>query len=229
MIYLIGDTHGEIDHKKLNNEIVFKACGGEFPDYVIVLGDFGFIWKTQAGHPNEMYWLSWLESKPWITLFIDGNHENFERLNKLPEVSMFDSVVGQVSDRIFHLKRGNVYTIEDKKFFCMGGGLSIDKNERTPCITWWPDEIPSYQDFFNGMKNLDKHGYKVDYVLTHTCSYDIISKGFGNPDKYNDPTCLMLSSFQHILSFKKWFFGHMHDDITIDKKYICSYNIGHIV
>ncbi len=229
MIYIIGDTHGEIDHKKINNEVVLNACGGVFPDYVIILGDFGFIWNNDPLGKKEVYWLNWLQGKPWITLFVDGNHENHTRLNALPSVRMFGNEVGQVSDRIFHLKRGNIFTIENKTFFCMGGGMSIDKDERTPTVSWWMEEIPSYKEYFIAKINMKKYNNSVDYVLTHTCPYDILTENFDNTDKYSDPTCIMLSELRDNLSFKKWFFGHMHEDKCIGDKYICSYNIGHIL
>lgn len=38
-------------------------------------GDFGGVWN---GSPEENYWLDWLEDKPFTTLFISGNHENYD-------------------------------------------------------------------------------------------------------------------------------------------------------
>ena len=46
-------------------------------DFVIVCGDFGGIWKDDE---RERYWLNWLAQKPFTLLFVDGNHENFDRL-----------------------------------------------------------------------------------------------------------------------------------------------------
>ena len=31
----------------------------------------------------EKYWLDWLDKKPFTTLFIDGNHENHDRLDAM--------------------------------------------------------------------------------------------------------------------------------------------------
>ncbi len=228
MIYIIGDTHGEIDHAKLNTATVKKACDGVYPDYVIVLGDFGFIWDNNPDTPKEKYWLSWLEDKPWITLFIDGNHSNHTRLNALPNVNMFGSEVGQVSDKIFHLLRGHIYTIENKTFFCMGGAMSIDKEWRTPFVSWWPTEIPSYAEYKLGLDNLKKYDNKVDYVLTHTCPISIMREWFDDTDKYSDSTCIMLESYKESIEYKIWLFGHMHLDVKKDK-FIASYNVGHII
>lgn len=31
-----------------------------------------------------MWWRSWLNDRPFTTLFVDGNHENFDLLNAYP-------------------------------------------------------------------------------------------------------------------------------------------------
>ena len=49
-------------------------------DYVIIAGDFG-IWNDTK---QERYNLDWLEDKPFTTLFVDGNHSNFDRLYAMP-------------------------------------------------------------------------------------------------------------------------------------------------
>lgn len=76
MIYVTGDIHGEIDISKLNTQNFSQAKAG---DYLIVCGDFGLIWDMKPSRAEE-YWMKWLSEKPWITLFVDGNHENFDRL-----------------------------------------------------------------------------------------------------------------------------------------------------
>ena len=37
-------------------------------------------------------------------------------------------------------------------------------------LTWWPEELPSEEEMQNGIKNLEKHNWKVDYVITHCAS-----------------------------------------------------------
>lgn len=46
-------------------------------DYVIICGDFGGVWDEGK---METVLLDWLDSKSFTTLFVDGNHENFDRL-----------------------------------------------------------------------------------------------------------------------------------------------------
>ena len=43
-------------------------------DYVIICGDFGY-WDESK---EQKYWLKWLDGKPFTTLWVDGNHENYD-------------------------------------------------------------------------------------------------------------------------------------------------------
>ena len=47
-------------------------------DYIIICGDHGDVW---AGEQADDHHLNWLEDKPFTTLFVDGNHENFDLLS----------------------------------------------------------------------------------------------------------------------------------------------------
>ena len=73
MIYITGDTHGEIDIGKLSSKNFPQGNSLTKDDYIIILGDFGFIWKNESDKTEE-YWMKWFKNKPWTTLFIDGNH-----------------------------------------------------------------------------------------------------------------------------------------------------------
>jgi predicted phosphodiesterase len=45
MMYITGDTHGEIDIQKLNGTQFKEQKNMVKQDYVIIAGDFGFVWK----------------------------------------------------------------------------------------------------------------------------------------------------------------------------------------
>ena len=135
MIYTFGDTHGNHDIGKLfNGGIEFKEN-----DYIIICGDFGVIWNDEKDI-REITLESTLNSLPCEVLFVDGNHENFNRIYALPQVQKFDSIVGQYSKNVFHLKRGHIYNIDNMNFLTMGGALSIDKQWRVEGISWWRQE-----------------------------------------------------------------------------------------
>lgn len=233
MIVITGDTHGSIDIKKLNSDNFPKGKELTRDDYVIILGDFGLLWRNKPDE-TEKYWTKWYNEKPWTTLFIDGNHENFKRINELPLIDKFGAKVGQVSDNIFHLRRGQVYDINDTIIFTMGGAESIDKQSRIIDISWWPEELPNYAELQDGIDNLARHDNHVDFILTHTCSTSIFEKlskivrqGSDAYYKYDLEVGLRkyFDEINNKIQFQDWFFGHFHEDVPgIDGRYHAVYN-----
>lgn len=226
MIYITGDTHGEIDIGKLNSKNFPQGNSLTKDDYMIILGDFGFIWKNESDKTEE-YWMKWFKNKPWTTLFIDGNHENFTRLNNYP-VSIWNSgKVHEINDSVIHLMRGQVFNIDNKSIFTFGGAESHDKEYRLDGISWWKEEIPNYKEVQEALNNLEKVNNKVDIILTHTCthtfSYELVQ------EISKDPTENMLDEFYSIVDYDKWFFGHWHVDKEFDDRHVCLYNEKYIL
>lgn len=172
--------------------------------------------------------MDWLENKPWTTLFVDGNHENFDMLEAMPVEEWNGGKIHRVRPSVIHLMRGQVFTIRGKKIFTMGGATSIDRAQRTQGISWWPQEIPSVAEFEEGLVNLDKHGWKVDYVITHTCSiraFDELSKYMiGRIYKIPRAVEEYLDTIEDKLDYKHWYFGHYHDDGNFDDKHTVVYH-----
>lgn len=244
-IFLAGDFHGETDTRATLSSMTFrqqKELTKE--DYLIQLGDFGLVWDNYYSSVTEQTLVDWLSAKPFTTIVVLGNHENYDRILMLPEVEMFGGTVWKYTDSIFILQRGKIYTIAGKTFFTMGGALSIDKHMRTEGRSWWKQEIPSHEEFDRGLQALDDCGYKVDYVITHTLPnrlitqymnsqrdkyfrqmgspegwYDRIADQFVDEDAYNDKKddvaqYLEVVFFEYKLQFKKHFAGHFHDNWT---------------
>jgi hypothetical protein len=229
MIVLTGDLHGSIDAPKLrllNEDKSFKNI-----TYLIILGDFGLYWKYTDSLIGST-WLDYLSRQKYTTLFIDGNHENFDVLMDYSEtVNFLGGVAGKFTNKIYHLRRGNIYTIEEKTFFTFGGATSIDKHLRTEGVSWWSEETPSLKEFSFALSNLKKHNNSVDYILTHDCP----SKVFKNlcNDKSNeedvDIVRVMLNKIEILVNCKQWFFGHHHLDIEIDDKFKSLYNGFYVI
>lgn len=224
MIFLTGDTHGGVDSKKLfSGPAVEKQLTKD--DFLIILGDFGFIWKNTPDDA-EQYWLAELEKLPWTTLFIDGNHENFSRLNSYPVENWHGGKIHRINDSVIHLMRGQVFDIDGKTFFTFGGAKSIDAALRTEGISWWPEEQANYAEIEEGFDNLLVHHDKVDYVLTHTCVTEVcnlIVNGFGGGYHDPDPMTKVLDSYRLAIDFQKWYFAHWHIDKNFGR-YECLYN-----
>jgi len=240
VIYITGDTHG--DFYDLKHRIKHTRMTEE--DMLIICGDFGFIWRTEGTNlDQENERLDQLAALPPTIVFIDGNHENFDRLNKLPSKEKFGATVGVVRENIYHLRRGYVYTIAGKTFFTVGGGVSIDKAQRIPNISWWAEEIPSEEERSRGWKSLKEVGNKVDYILTHAAPLQAekfiagVMRHMGYYGSFKLDTLKVESDFNtqvfDKVEYQEWHFGHYHFDAKskennlychhYDVKELCSY------
>lgn len=220
-IFLTGDKHFPAEYKYLS----FKhwPLGRELTrnDYVIILGDFGICWDNSK---EENYWLNWFEDKPWTTLWIDGNHQNFPLLYNYPLDKWNEGWTHIMRPHIRHLVRGEIFDLNSQSFFCMGGAASIDKHLRKEGKSWWEEEIPTYCEFATAADNLRAHNMKVDYVLSHTTSNRTIQK-FDKWYPQFDPVTNFLDKFiEEEIDYKINFFGHFHQDRTIDNKHVLLYD-----
>jgi len=217
MIYITGDTHGDYDIKKLTTDrFPPKTVELTKDDYLIICGDWGGIWYGSA---KDNYMIKWYNQKPWTTLFIDGNHENFDSLYTFPIVDFCGGKAHKISDSIYHLMRGQVFTIEGHTFFTMGGAESVDKHRRVEGISWWPQEMPSDEEYNEALDNIEKANNKVDFVLTHSAPDAWLDKWHYEHNKLTN----FLEVLYETLDFKKWYFGHYHKDGYSDK-FIYLYN-----
>jgi predicted phosphodiesterase len=227
-IFITGDTHG--DFKKISYRNWPESRELTRNDILIVTGDFGLVWDLNLSK-TEMYWINFLEARHYDIYFIDGNHENFDRLNKYPTVKRLGSDVHQIANNVFHMKRGHVYKVEDKKILAIGGAASTDKAFRTPNVSWWPEETLSTIETNITLDNIETEK-EVDYVITHTapsrCLDELLGKLNENDDttyRHKDNTVDFLDVVDETLEFKKWFFGHFHEEWkSADKKYNCLFN-----
>jgi len=216
-VFLTGDTHNKFDRLSFKKWVSSRTLTKQ--DLLIVLGDFGLIFNNTKTK-EEKYTTAWLNNRPYSIAFVCGNHENHPRLSKLPQKEMFGGTVGVVADTIYHLRRGEIYTIEGKKFFTFGGASSIDRGLRIPHVSWWKEEVPSAAEMEYGLQRLEEHQYTVDYILAHTAPEDvalILLKQFEVSYTDNDPTRKYLEHVCGCTSFKDFFCGHWHVQQDIDR------------
>ncbi len=213
MIFITGDTHGDIDYPKL---LKLKEKKLSYDDYLIICGDAGICWSIY----DTRRFLSLYNDIGCTVLFIDGNHEHFDMFNGLPLVEYKGALMHQVDEHIFHILRGEILTLEGKTFFCLGGACSIDKMYRTPHISWWPEEEINKHDIDNAIANLEKVNNKVDYVITHCIDTKTVLKAFG----FRRDICTdQLMFIDKVVDYKHWFFAHYHFDRKISDKKTCLY------
>lgn len=176
---------------------------------------------------NDLYWRKWLNNKPWTTLVVDGNHENFDLLYDFPTENKFKGKATKIENKIYHLQRGEIYTIEDKRIFTFGGANSHDKVYRKEGKSWCQQEMPTVQEMSCGIDNLMEHNWDIDYIITHTCPYSYMPlltpdiNGDVQLERYFDFVKNELDS-RHI--DYKWYFGHFYKNLEIGEKSECLYN-----
>ena len=221
VIYVTGDTHGEF------NRFKNKFFSANENDTVIICGDFGGLWD---GGKTESYWRKWLCEKPYKILFCDGNHENYDMLKKYPVEDLFGGKVRKITDNIYHLMRGEMFEIEGKKIFVMGGARSHDISDgildpsdsdfnikekmlirrgkdmyRVRGVSWWEEEMPCEEEFAHALETLGKYNYECDYIITHDCPSSvqkILIDKYIDEKKKSQYSCNKLNEFLQDISEK---------------------------
>lgn len=214
MVYVTGDVHGDI--ARLKSGEMKKIRKG---DTLIVAGDFGFVWD---GSDKEKRVLKWLSSQRYTLLFIDGTHDNFELLETYPLEEFCGGMSRRIGKRLRYLCRGEVFTIEDKKIFAMGGSESTDMDMRIPGISWWAQEQPTMEEMVRARQNLSQHNDTVDYIITHDCSTKLMD--FIDMDSNRiTPLNAFFEALSRNCHFRRWVFGCYHQDKRIPASYIAVF------
>ena len=241
MIYITGDCHGNFE--RFNVSVFPEQNDMTKEDYVIICGDFGGVWNKDEESKMETMVLDWLDCKSFTTLFVDGNHENFDRLYEYPVEEWNGGKIHRIRPSVIHLMRGQVYELEGKKIFTFGGASSHDidggileldapdyrekkkeldkgwKPYRINHLSWWKEELPSEKEMDEGRKNLQRYDNKVDFIITHCASSSttaLISHGIYKSDLLTS----YLEEIRRSVKFKKWFFGHYHDNRNVNTEEI---------
>ncbi len=219
MIYVTGDTHG--DRSRLDKKRLKALNDG---DTLIVCGDFGFLWDDSRTEQRFLYKLS---KRPYNILFVDGTHENFDLLYSCPVGEKFGGKVHIIADNICHLIRGQIYSIENKTVFAMGGGQNPDRDpDDEPEDIAHHCEIPSKSEMLSAVENLEKHDYKVDYIITHEPPSKIKDFLLLSENSVSGPTALR-AFFDELATqadYVRWFFGSMHIDKFVSPSVVAVFN-----
>lgn len=219
MIRIIGDTHGDMGC--FTDAYMPGQSGWGAGDKLIITGDFGFVMRGEENDAAEKERLDTLARKPYEILFVDGNHEGFDYLEQYPEELRYGAPVRRIRDNIFWLQRGYIYTIEGKTFFCMGGAYSVDQASKRLEKKWFKQELPTPEEYHRAGESLKKAGMKVDYVLTHTAPKSLIKQLIDEePDPHDADLTGTLDWIYYDVDFKKWFFGHFHEDRVLRERMV---------
>jgi DNA repair exonuclease SbcCD nuclease subunit len=245
-IFVTGDCHH--DFRKFNMECFPEQRELDKDDYMIICGDFGGIWNVGWESKEEKYWLKWLDDKSYTTLFIDGNHENFDRLNGYPVKEWHGGKVHEIRRSVLHLMRGQVYAIAGSRIFAFGGASSHDVQGgvldtedpdfkekkkladamwlpyRIKHLTWWEQELPNDSEYDEASKNLESADFNIDYIITHCCSTETQNLMASDGSYVSDALTDFFNVVKEQCEFKKWYFGHYHMDKDVSDKEVMLYD-----
>ena len=245
-VYLTGDTHGDFS----------RFAPDAFPcqdsmtkqDYVIICGDFGGVWN---GSPEEQENLDHLDALPFTTLFVSGNHENFDLLASYPEEIWNGGQTRKIRPSVRLLTRGQVFDLNGKKFFTMGGASSRRVKILKPDdllfkfklrwnnilkrpywienFNWWPAELPNKLEYQTARENLDACDWNINYIITH-CAPTSIQNLLDLREAHRQGSYLpndftdFLDEIANRARFQLWFMGHYHGDIALNNRFLILYN-----
>jgi predicted phosphodiesterase len=134
-----------------------KYAKDQGADVILHLGDFGYSYSRRF--LRDVGAAALFQQLP--VLFVDGNHENFDRLNNYP---VGDDGLRQITDNVWHLPRGFRWQWNELRFLALGGAHSVDRPYRTPGVSWWPEEVLTEEQVNHAIS-----GGPADVLIAHDC------------------------------------------------------------
>lgn len=217
MVYITGDMHG--DQSRFNTKEIKQLQPG---DTLIICGDFGFVWDDDK---KEKEFLKWLGSRKYNVCFLDGPHDNFDRIYACRKTVWKGGLVHRISGTLFHMCRGQIFNIDGYKIFTFGGGESSDRDMVGDAKRWFKDELPSPDEMREGAENLDEAGLAVDYIVTHEPP-SVVKRALqlrSGKNAYVNKLNGYLEEISRGVTYEKWFFGSVHEDRPVTKKHIAVF------
>ncbi|MBQ5590975.1 MAG: metallophosphoesterase [Clostridia bacterium] len=217
MVYITGDMHG--DQRRFNTKDIKQLSDG---DTLIICGDFGFVWEDNN---KEKEFLKWLGTRKYNVCFLDGPHDNFDRIYACRKTVWKGGLVHRISGSLFHMCRGQIFNIDGYKIFTFGGGESSDRDMRNDSKRWFKEELPSPDQMREGAENLDEAGLKVDYIITHEPP-SVMKRAMqlrAGKNAYVNKLNGYLEEINRGVDFKRWYFGSVHEDRPLTKKHVAVF------
>lgn len=246
MIVCTGDVHGKVIER-----FSFKRNPGlrqlQSGDIVFQLGDFGQPFGPTTYKEAE-YVFKFLDEKPWITIIIGGNHDDYDYWQSCPQVELFG---GKARQATFHGKNFSVFFVDEitilninnYNILCIPCAESHDVNillnpneigfKRKQAIlrkqhqwfrvvgrSWWPQEKMDVQKNAEFMEH-HMNGH-FDFILTHDAPA-LINSWFKRPENpariVSTAGQLFLEELRKNLDFDAWIHSHFHFDHTWPDRY----------
>jgi 3-oxoacid CoA-transferase subunit A len=161
-----------------------------------------------------------------LTIFsIHGNHERRPQTIETYNTSEWHGGKVYIEDEYPNLLfavDGEIYDFDGIQTAVIGGAYSVDKFYRLERgWNWWEDEQPSAETKAVVEAALEKCGWKVDAVLSHTVplKYEPVEVFLPMIDQsiVDKSTEIWLDRIENKLAYKHWYAGHYHTEKNIDR------------
>ena len=196
---LAGDSHGDICHfSYLIERAKADGCDG-----ILHVGDLGYYPNIPV-YAHRLDLLDrWLEAADLWLYFVDGNHCDQWSLAVLPRE---DSFARTPWERIVHIPRGARWTWNGVRYLGLGGAFSIDKNDRSLGLDWFPEEQLTQAEI---MRILATPPGGIDVMVCHDCPAGIEFRGL-IPIRRSDTNRLAVQAVVEHARPKLVVHGHHH-------------------
>lgn len=194
IVRVIGDIHGQIDRVKcyLGTEDVPTILTGD-------VNLFGYDYWLKAIPQSSGEYVQVNYTPEYPVHFIDGNHDNFSKLDTNA------SEIVEVSSMLHYIPRGYV----SGRVLFLGGADSIDRNVRTAGYDWYPEERITERQM-NHILSLDPNDIEV--VISHEAPLSIIEQKVF-PEIF--PSQKAMDEILDVLKPELWIHSHYHLSYTL--------------
>ncbi len=199
MILFVGDTH--CDFPFLSKALSVAANNNI--NNVIVCGDFGYWPDDNEGFVFLSYLNTFMKEK-FVCMnlyFVDGNHEDFKHIKKLPQNKV--SEIPEV-ERCFYIPRGVVHQIDGKNIMGFGGAYSIDRLYRQIGVSWFEEETIKDDEIERINNNIP-----IDILVCHDAPLNILGTNYKN-DMLSLLNRFQIQKICKIVQPKTLIHGHYH-------------------
>ncbi|MBE5850291.1 MAG: metallophosphoesterase [Lachnospiraceae bacterium] len=217
MTLITGDLH-----RRFERIISFSRKYGTVDgDTMIILGDAGI--NFYGGRKDKQF-KDHVVDLGMKFFCIHGNHEMRPESTGLYKEKEWNGGIVYVEDDypdLMFAKDGEIFDIDGYKTIVIGGAYSVDKFYRLERgYQWFADEQPTEETKAYVEQQLDKVGWNVDVVLSHTVPYqyrpvDLFIRGL-DQSTVDSSTEKWLTDIESRLTYKKWYAGHYHCDRDVD-------------
>lgn len=246
MIFVTGDTHGKVVERfSYKQNPALRQLTNE--DILFILGDFGQPFGPETLKEAE-YVFKFLDKKPWKTIIVGGNHDDYGFWQSCPKVKILNGNARQArlcgtTFNIFFIDEISIFDIENFHILIIPGAESHDANilldPKDPMFkhkrqfykrhnewfrvinqTWWPQEKIDVQNNAEFIEHhMDEH---FDFVFTHDAPALINSWFKRSSDlarRNSTAGQLFLEELRKTLDFDVWMHGHFHFDSIWPQEY----------